>query len=327
MMTRRENVLAFLNHHPHDHVVDYMTDLYGTGANLETFDCGPVGGGEDGFGCKWLASEGAMGAGVPASNSAVLHDVTDWKKIVKFPDLDKFEWEEQAKIQLGKFNSEHQIQEYGMWNGQFLRLTHLMGFEDGLCAMYEEPEACYDLMDAITDYKIKAAEYAVKYFNPDTICAFDDVATERGPFMSPDVYRKLIKPLHKKFNDAVKDMGVIPNMHVCGLCESIVPDFVEEGIHAWEICQPENDLVRLQKQVGDNLAFIGGIDMKGKLSRSETTEEELRAAVREAIDKYAPGGNYGVLGMVMYSDFNQTLSSMMAMSDEAVKYGTNYYNK
>lgn len=325
MMDRRENMLAILAHRPHDHVGNTMTDICQTGANRETFENGPAGGGLDGFGCKWASSASALGFGVPAAGRPVLTDICDWERVVKFPDLDAFDWEGLAREQLARFDPKNQIQEYSMWNAQFLRLTHLMGFEEGLCAMQEEPEACAALLDAITDYKIRVAEYAVKYFHPDTICAYDDVATERSTFMSPAKYRELIKPTHKKFNDAVKSMGVIPNLHVCGRCEAIVPDIVDEGAAAWEICQPENDLTGLQKTVGDALAFLGGYDMKGRYAVTDVSEEELRASVRACIDKYAPGGNFAFMGMIMYSDMGKFARTVAILSDEALKYGTGYY--
>lgn len=327
MMNRRENMLAILKHLPHDHVGDYKTDLYSTGGKLETFENGPAGGGFDGFGCRWSASESALGNGVPEAGHTVLKNICDWRSVVQFPDLDAYDWEKEAAAQLQRFDPVNQVQEYAMWNGQFLRLTHLMGFEDGMCAMYEEPEACLELIEAITDYRIKAAERVVRYFKPDAICLYDDVATERATFMSPEKYRELIKPAHKRFFDAVRDMGVIPNIHVCGKCEAIIPDLVEEGANAWEVCQPENDLLRLQSQLGNRLAFIGGFDMKGKLSYTEVSEEELRAAVRETIDRYAPGGNYAMMGMILYSDIGKFIRTMNIMSDETHKYGTNYYNR
>jgi hypothetical protein len=327
MMDRRENLLATLAHQPHDHVGNFSTDMFGTGGALETFENGPPGGGFDGFGLKWAATASAMGAGTPAPGSALLEHIEDWKKVVKFPNLDEFDWEGQAKAQLANYNPAAQIQEYGMWNGQYLRMAHFMGFAECLIAMAEEPEASLELLEAITDYKIRLAEYVVKYFKPDSICLYDDVATVRGPFMSPATYQRLIKPGHKRFFDAVRAMGVIPNMHVCGKCDILVPDFQEEGIEAWEICQPENDLVGLQKTLGSKLAFVGGFDMQGPLTQKDPTEEELRAAARDCIDKYAPGGNYAFMAFLMFSDINKAIQCGAILSDEATRYGTNYYNK
>jgi hypothetical protein len=327
MMNRRDNMLAILNHQPHNHVGNYMTDILSTGGNLEFFENGPLGGGTDGFGCRWLATESALGQGVPAAGHVVLQTVEDWKKIIRFPDLDKYDWEGQAKAQLAHFDPSNQLQEYAMWNGPFLRLMHLMGFENGLCALYESPEACAELLDAITDYKIRVAERAVDYFQPDAICTFDDVATELSTFMSPDKYRELVKPAHTKFNDAVRAMGVIPCTHICGKCEAIVPELVDEGSASWEICQPENDLIGLASTLKDKLAFIGGFDMKGRFAYMDLSEAELRAAVRETIDRYAPAGNYAMLGMILYSDPARFVKAMTVMSDETVKYGTNYYKR
>jgi hypothetical protein len=327
MMDRRENMLAILNHEPHDHVGNCFTDVCGAGGNLEFFENGPPGGGRDGFGLEWTSTASAMGGGIPAPNSALLHDIQDWKRVVKFPNLDDYDWEGQAAAQLANFNPKAQIIEYGMWNGQFLRMAHLMGFEDCLIAMVEEPEASYEFLEAVTDYKIRLAEYAVKYFKPDAICVFDDVATERGPFMSPETYRRLIKPLHKKFNDAVRAMGVIPNLHVCGKCDILVHDFAEEGAEAWEVCQPENDLEGLQKTLAGKMAFMGGYDMIGPLAQKEPSEEELRASVRETIDRYGPGGNYAFMGLLMFTDLGLVMKSAGILNEESLKYGTGYYRR
>ena len=325
-MDRRENMLATLRHEPHDHVGNYMTDICTCGGSAESFENGPDGGGPDGFGVQWMPSASALGQRVPVGKPP-LDDVCDWEDKVTFPDLDAFDWEEFARTQKARFDPGRQILEYSMWNGPFLRFSHLLGFENALCAMYEEPEASLALLNAIVDYKLRLAERAVAYFHPDSICTFDDVATERATFMSPEKYRELIKPVHTRFNKAVWEMGVIANTHVCGKCEAVVPDLVDELSAGWEICQPENDLIRLQREVGEKLAFIGGYDMKGEFAFRDVGEEELRESARRTIDAYAPGGNYVFMGMILYGDgarFGKTLS---ILTDEAVKYGENYYRR
>lgn len=49
--------------------------------------------------------------------------------------------------------------------------------------------------------------------------------------------------------------------------------------------------------------------------------------MRDCIDKYGPGGNVGIMGMIMYADPQKMVSTMMTLSDEAIRYGTNYYCK
>lgn len=324
MMDRKENFLHFVNHEPHDHI-PCTTDVCMVGGNFETFENGPLGGGADDFGCVWDATESAMGQGVPAPGQVLVTDVCDWKRQVRFPDPSKYDWKAQVDAQMGIYNPETQVLDYGCWNGQFLRLMHLLGFDNGLLALAMEPEACSELMGAITDYRISTLDYIKKYFNPDIVTIYDDVATTANLFMSPATYQEIIAPHHKKWFDAVRERDMIPSFHICGKCESIIPGLPAEGTNMWEICEVTNDIVEFQKQVGDKLAFFGGYPMNGKFAYTDPTEEELRKSVRDTIDLYGPGDNYGFFGMIMYADMDRTFSTMMTLADEAVKYGTNYY--
>ena len=85
-------------------------------------------------------------------------------------------------------------------------------------------------------------------------------------------------------------------------------------------------IVGLQKEVSDKLAFIGCWDLQAKWITPGVppTEEELRARIRETIDKYGPGGNVAILCMIMNPQVDLA-ESMLIMHDEIVKYGTNYY--
>jgi hypothetical protein len=325
MMNRRENMLAFLNHEPHDHIPAVFPDICMTGGDLESFENGTMDDPFDGYGVKWVRTTSGAGQGTPDHSHIVLEDICDWEDVVRFPDLDAYDWEGQAAAQLANFDPVNQVQEYSMWNGQFLRLMHLMGFQEGLISLVAEPEAAEALLTAITDHRIKSIDYVRKYFNPDTICLYDDFASKNNLFLSPETYRDLIKPQHKRFFDAVRDAGIIPNMHVCGKPEEVVPDFIDEGIAAWEVCQPENDLVKLGETLGDKLAFLGGFDSQGPLAVDGFTEEELREETRRTIDAYAANPNYGFFGFIMTDDPMVFVNSMTIMGDEAVRYGTDYY--
>ena len=326
MMTRKENMLAIYRHEKHDHIGSFM-DLAHVGGDSEEFENGPAGGdgGLDWFGMEWRRTASGMGGGTPAG-SAILPDITEWRKYVHFPDVSKYDWAGQARAQMAKVDRDKKLVDYACWNGQFLRLVDMMTMVDGLCALLEEPEASEELLSAITDYRIGTLPYIKKYFDPDIITLYDDFAHERGLFVSPETYEELIAPQHKRWTEAVRSDGIIPDMHVCGRPEKVVASFIDEGFDAWQIVQPENDLVSLQKEVGDRLAFIGCMDMQAKwiAPNHVPTEEELRGKVREAIDRYGPGGNVAIFTMIAHPavDFVRTMS---ILHDEIVSYGTGYY--
>ena len=115
------------------------------------------------------------------------------EKYLKIPDLGKVNWEEFAAMSFANQDRDQKVVIYGTWNSIFLRFSHLLGFEEALIAMYEEPEACMEMMQAIADYKCDLIEQIGKYFKPDIITHYDDVCTERGPFMPPELYRQMVK--------------------------------------------------------------------------------------------------------------------------------------
>lgn len=322
-MNKKENFFAAIHGNNPEWVPNYFGDAAVCGGVRETFENGPANGGLDSFGVQWIPSTSGGGAAAPHTVHPVLEDISEWRDVVKFPDLEAFDWEGLAKEQLAGVNREDTPIEYQSWNAQFLRVTHLMGFENGLCAFYEDPDECYALMDAITDYKIEIVKKAAKYFRPDFFTSFDDVATERDMFISPAMYRELVKPLHKKLNDAIKAHGMLPIMHTCGKCEEIVGDFIEEGAVAWTSAQPCNDLVALQKKYGNKIAIIGGYDATGWPGREEASEEDVRAEVRRCIDTYAPAGNYLMMGfrLVNSLDPNAFVAANAPIADECASYG------
>ena len=327
MITSKENLFLALEHKKPEWVPS-QAEMIMCGGEEETFENGPLGGGKDGFGVEWIATRSSGGQGTPAPNQCQFEDVAEWEDKVVFPDLDAYDWESAAKAQLAAGNPEIQLVEYQCWNWSFLRLTHLMGFENALCAMIEDPEACLAFFDAVADYKIRLAERAAHYFKPDMITSFDDVATERGLFMAPDVYRELIKPSHTKVNQAIREMGILPAVHCCGNCEEIIPDFIDEGNVAWSSAQPVNDIEGILRKYGDKITVIGGYDTNGKPAQSNASLEEIKAEVHRAIDAYAPYGSYVFFGfrLVDSTDPEEIMKSMMPIFEEAKKYGKSFYS-
>ena len=314
-MNRKQNYLAALNHQPTEWTPSGF-DCASIGFDDLWFEKGPAGGGYDGFGVKWIRPASGMGAPIPAPGEFALTDVLEWKKL-QFPDVDSFDWEGLFAPFLASVDRNELAVDFGFGNGQFERLGALMGFEEALMAMYEEPEATYDLLSAITDYKIKVVEKVAQYLHPDSLTSFDDTCTQMSPFMSPDTYEELILPQHKRLNDACREHGIIPVLHCCGNAEALVPYFIEEGDAAWSSVQPVNDIVALLDKYGDKLTLIGGFDTNGPAGFS-LKEDIVRADVRRCMSSYGNRQGYIFRGFVTVSDENKHLAPVFsaAMLDE-----------
>ncbi len=319
MMNTRENYLAFLAHEKTDFVPCMLTDVIMCGGGAETYENGPAEGGLDGFGCNWIPTDSAGGQPTLDPFVQIVDDICNWEDKVVFPDLDSFDWQGLADLQLAGADRSAKVVEYHSWNSIFLRFTHLLGFEDALCAMFEEPEAAGDLMDAICDYKIRTLDYIKKYFDPDSYINYDDVATERSTFMSPEIYRDLVKPRHARLNAAAREMGMIPQQHCCGYCAEIIPDFIDEGAAAWQAAQPSNDLAAIIEKHRDSISVTGGYDTQGLPGAFDVTPEVIRAEVDRCFADYAKfGKGYGFQGFFLGSRTSEEYLTKIGIMIERV---------
>jgi hypothetical protein len=303
-LSPRENYLRCLRHEEYEYVpLFHLGPASDVGvAGFLPSDCGdPSTGFVDGFGVQWVASDSAAGALIPEPGNFILKDVTRWKKDIAIPDVEDYDWEKITGDGTGMFPVDRDKAAFGIFAtcGPWERLAALMGFEGAMIAMMEEPESTFELLSAITDYKIALAKKTKKYFDADTFTNFDDIATERNLFMSPETYRQLIKPQHIRLNKAIKDLGMIPIQHTCGYAELCVDDYVETGAAAWNSAQPTNDIAAILDKYKGKFCIEGGFNTNGKPGRPEATVEEVVAEVERCFREYGNKKGYILVGSGM----------------------------
>jgi hypothetical protein len=299
-LSPRENYLRALRHEEYEYVPFYSIFYKDVDAVIAGF-LAPTDHGQrstnflDSFGVRWVASDSAVGGSIPAPGEFILKDVTQWKKTIAIRDIDSFDWQKIVENENAMFGFDRDRQAVvflspaGVWE----RLASLMGFEEAMVALVEEPEACSELFTAITDFKIRQAEKAVKYYKADVFVNFDDIATERNLFMSPETYRRLIKPHHTRLNRAIKDLGMIPVQHTCGHAELCVEDYIDTGADGWNSVQPTNDIAGILDRHGDRFFIEGGFDTNGKPGQSDATVSDIKAEVERCFREY--GGKKGFI--------------------------------
>jgi hypothetical protein len=279
----------------------------------------------DGFGVHWVAADSAVGGLIPEPGKFLLADVTQWKKEVTIPDVKNYDWEKLVEEEFASNlfgpppDRDKQAVGFFAASGIWERIAALMGFEEAMIALFEEPEACNDLFTVITDYKIQLAEVAAKYYKADTFTNFDDIATERQMFMSPEIYRKLIKPHHKRLNDAVRNLGMIPIQHTCGHAELCVEDYIETGADAWNTVQPSNDIAAILDRDGDKFCIEGGYDTTGIPGRPDGTVDDVVAEVERCFREYGNKKGYIFTGLVLSSAGDATAGAKSAAMIETAK--------
>lgn len=325
-MTLKENSLAALRHETYDFIPSHFDHLMaGFGAVAgPAIEKGPMGGGLDGFGVAWVPTASGSGAPVPVPGKHMMDSETivDWKNIVTIPNPSEFDWKSCADFELTMGNPKEQAIEFGCGTGPFERLVALMGFEEALMAFATEPEACYDLMSAVTDFKIECMPYIKKYYNAEIFTHYDDIATQQCTFMSPELYRQYIKPLHKRLCDGARSYDMIPIQHTCGRADALIEDFIETGAAAWTSVQPTNDIEGMLQKYGRKIVLSGGYDTTGRPGQFDATLEEVDTEVARCIRTYGkyPGYMFFGLKIVNSLDPRDNQKSVFQLIESAAKY-------
>ena len=168
----------------------------------------------------------------------------------------------------------------------FEMLRDLVGDENFLMAMIEEPEWIAEMAEVLTGAVL--AHYRVMLdagIQPDGIWTYGDMAFKNGPFCSPEMYRELIWPQHKRMADFAHANGMRFIYHTDGDVNSVVPDYIAAGFDALQPLEAKTnmDVRSLCPQYGDRLAFFGNIDvMKFAFASMEEIEAEI-------VEKFAAG--------------------------------------
>jgi hypothetical protein len=227
---------------------------------------------------------------ITTQENKVIKDLEHWREYVKFPELDNLDWSG-AEAQLSVVDRETTLVMIPSFYGPFERAHALMPFEDALCAMYEDPESMYELFGALTDWKIKALDLVIDKLRPDVIHSHDDWGSRTSLFMSPDMFRELLKPHYTRLYGAIKSRGVLVQHHADCYCQGLECDMVDMGIDMWQGVIPENDIPLIQENTQGKLLLLGGVN-QALIDRADAAEDVIRAEVRRAIDDYAPGGAF-----------------------------------
>jgi uroporphyrinogen-III decarboxylase len=257
---------------------------------------GPDGKYKDVFGVEYTMVPGTGPIQTP--NKYLFEDITKWRDYVKLPDLSGIDWAAEGKKAKDGWNPELPMGS-GYTQGFFQIFYSMMGFENALIACAEEPEEIKAALDYITDFYVKVAKEIVAHYKPDFGTIGDDIAHYRGTFVSLEMYRELFRPYWQRYINVFKEADIPVLLHDCGHNMILVDDFVEIGINAWEPAEEVNDLLAIKKKYGRKLALFGGFRQNGIVSYPDTTEEQIRAEVRKSVDQYAPGGGYGLCGIVL----------------------------
>jgi uroporphyrinogen decarboxylase len=183
-------------------------------------------------------------------------------------------------------------------NGFFHTGAILEGYEAIFTDLAFAPHKVDYIMDRVLELKLNYFDRLLSEVGDQVhiVRELDDLGSQQGLLISPEMYRKFIKPRQKKLYDFIKRKapGVKILFHSCGSVYKIIPDLIEIGVdilNPVQVSAALMDTAKLKREFGREITFWGGgVDTQWVLPHG--TPQEVRDEVRRRIDDLAPGGGF-----------------------------------
>lgn len=199
----------------------------------------------------------------------------------------------------------------------------IMGMEDVLCHLILGDEAAMRFINRRVDFQLKVMERTLEAAKGyiDFVWLGEDLGTQHTPLINPELYRRTLKPIHKRFADLAKSYGLPVMIHTCGSSSWAYEDFIDIGIDGVDTLQPEAANMSpeyLKAAFGNRLCYRGCISTAGPLAYG--TADEVRENVRKTLEIMMPGGGYHFAPTHAIQD-NSPTENVLAMYQAAHDYG------
>lgn len=207
-------------------------------------------------------------------------------------------------------------------------IFELGGWLRGLVNFYTDLAGDPDMACKVLD---KAMEIKMAYWEKvldmagdlvDVVQEADDIGGQNSMLISPEMYRRYVKPRHKQFFDLIHSKTKAKIfIHSCGSFREVIPDLIETGV---DIINPVQfncrgmDAESLKRDFGKDLVFWGGgVDTQRILPNGSV--QEVKDCVKRQLEILAPGGGY-VFNTVHNIQADVPPQNLMAMKEAFEEY-------
>ena len=167
---------------------------------------------------------------------------------------------------------------------------NMRGLEQLMIDFYEHPQYVEFLFQRIAENRhFQARRFAEA--GVDILRIGDDIATQRGLLLSPELYRERIKPYHASVIAEARRVNpsIEVKYHSDGNLTALLPDLIDIGVTIINPVQPEcMDLARVKREFGTELVLWGC--MPGQSVFAHGSRDDVQRHLRFLMEYVAPGG-------------------------------------
>ena len=162
--------------------------------------------------------------------------------------------------------------------GGFDELRQLMGEENACLAFYDQPELVHEILTTLTTTALRVIDRVSSTVQIDELTIHEDLAGKSGPLIGPKQFEEFVAPYYRQVWEMLSSRGAkLFSLDSDGNIQPLLKSFVQSGVNVIYPMEPAAgmDIVKVRRDFGTQLAFMGGID-KYVLRRSpDDIEAEL----------------------------------------------------
>lgn len=173
----------------------------------------------------------------------------------------------------------------------------LRGLDQFLIDLALQPVMAEFLLEKVMEFKLAYWEMVLSKYGDkiDVVVESDDIGTQTSTLISPRMYRKYIKPYHKKILEFIHSKTSAKIFfHSCGAIRQIIPDLIEIGVDILNPVQfnlPGMDPIELKSEFRNDLVFWGGgVETQYVLSRG--SQQEVENSVKSQLENLGKDGGF-----------------------------------
>jgi uroporphyrinogen decarboxylase len=180
---------------------------------------------------------------------------------------------------------------FWLMRGSFVRSWRLMGMENMMLKMFDDPGLVHAVARMILDYNLQMLDLLVEA-GVDVLVIEDDVADKNFPLISPDQFLEFVNRYNAPLVKKAHEKGLKVVRHSDGNLWPLLDILLATGYDGLNPLEPQAgmDMAKVKAYCGDRICLLGNIDCIDLLPNG--TPEQVEEAVRQAI---AAGGRGGGL--------------------------------
>jgi len=217
----------------------------------------------DPWGCVWETKmSGFIG-------TVIEHSISDLQEIDSFipPDPHKtthwypVHWEKGESPTGGSIGFFSCLRSGEIGHGHtFLKLLDILGYEEAIYALYDEPSELKTLLGMIENFNLGLVERFVTYADVEWMGFAEDLGMQKGPMLSPKMFRKQILPLYKSIMAPAEHHGAIIHMHSDGDIRDLAADLLTLPVRVFNIQDRVNTLEWIARTLKNKVTVDLDID-------------------------------------------------------------------